>query len=148
METTPAVMIERINPADVYELRDADGRVYPQAIRTTGGTQVHLSGMVALDADGAMIGRGDMAVQAATAYANVGRALAAAGATPADVVSCTVFATDLDAYRAFGAPVAAEFFGLSRPVSTVVEVSRLADPDYLLEVQAIAHLADQARAGS
>lgn len=141
-------MIERINPAGVYELRDAGGRVYPQVIRTTGGTQVHLSGMVALDADGAVIGRGDMAVQAAATYANVGRALAATGATPADVVSCTVFATDLDAYREFGASVAAEFFGRSRPVSTVVEVSRLADPDYLLEVQAIAHLADQARAGS
>ncbi len=141
-------MIERINPADVYELRDAGGRTYPQVIRTTGGTQVHLSGMVALDADGAVIGRGDMAVQAVTTYANIGRALAAAGATPADVVSCTVFATDLDAYREFGAPVAAEFFGDARPVSTVVEVSRLANPDYLLEVQAIAHLADQDRGGS
>ena len=141
-------MIERISPADVYELRDAGGRTYPQVIRTTGGAQVHLSGMVALDADGAVIGRGDMAVQAATAYANVGRALAATGATPADVVSCTVFATDLDTYREFGAPVAAEFFGDARPVSTVVEVSRLADPRYLLEVQAIAHLADQDWGGS
>lgn len=141
-------MIERISPADVYELRDAGGRTYPQVIRTTGGTQVHLSGMVALDIDGAVIGRGDMAVQAAMSYANVGRALAATGAMPADVVSCTVFATDLDAYRKFGAPVAAEFFGDARPVSTVVEVSRLADPHYLLEVQAIAHLADQDRGGS
>ena len=141
-------MIERISPADVYELRDAGGRTYPQVIRTTGGTQVHLSGMVALDADGAVIGRGDMAVQAAMSYANVGRALAATGATPADVVSCTVFATDLDAYRKFGAPVAAKFFGDARPVSTVVEVSRLADPHYLLEIQAIAHLADQDRGGS
>ncbi len=141
-------MIERISPADVYELRDAGGRAYPQAVRTSGGAQVHLSGMVALDADGALIGRGDMAAQAEAAYANVGRTLAAAGAGPADVVSCTVFATDLDSYRKSGSPVAAEFFGASRPVSTVVEVSRLADPDYLLEVQVIAHLAGQERAAS
>ena len=56
----------------------------------------------------------------------------------ADVVSCTVFATDLDRYRRSGSPIAAEFFGETRPVSTVVEVSRLADPRYLLEVQVIA----------
>lgn len=135
-------MIERINPTDLYELRDAGGRTYPQVIRTRAGTQIHLSGMVALDTDGTLIGRGDMAAQAAAAYANVGRALAAVGAGSSDVVSCTVFATDLAGYREFGSPIAAEFFGDTRPVSTVVEVSRLADPDCLLEVQVIAYLAD------
>jgi len=130
--------IERLTLDGVYELRDAGGRAYPQVIRVSGGTQVFLSGMVALDADGALIGEGDMAAQAAATYANVGQALSAAGAVAADVVSCTVFATDLDRYRRAGSPIAAEFFGETRPVSTVVEVSRLADPRYFLEVQVIA----------
>ena len=131
--------IERLKPDGVYELRDAGGRSYPQVIRVEGGTQVYLSGMVALAADGELIGEGDMAAQANAAYENVGRALAAAGAGPSDVASCTVFATDLDSYRRHGSPMAAAFFGETRPVSTVVEVSRLADPRYLVEVQVIAH---------
>lgn len=130
--------IERMNPEGLYELRDAGGRTYPQVIRVAGRTQVYLSGMVALDAEGALIGEGDMARQAAAAYENVGRALAAAGAGPSDIVSCTVFATDLDSYRRDGSPFAAKFFGAARPVSTVVEVTRLADPRYLVEVQVIA----------
>ena len=67
--------IERLTLDGVYELRDAGGRAYPQVIRVSGGTQVFLSGMVALDADGALIGEGDMAAQAAATYANVGQAL-------------------------------------------------------------------------
>ena len=130
--------IERLTPDGVYELRDSSGRAYPQVVRVAGGTQIFLSGMVALDVDGALIGERQMAAQAAATYANVGRALSAAGAVAANVVSCTVFATDLDGYRRAGSPIAAEFFGETRPASTVVEVSRLADPRYLLEVQVIA----------
>ena len=130
--------VERLTPDGVYELRDAVGRAYPQVIRVAGGTQIFLSGMVALDPEGALIGEGDMAAQAAATYANFGQALAAAGAGAEDVVSCTVYATDLDSYRRAGSPIAAEFFGATRPTSTVVEVTRLADPRYLLEVQVIA----------
>ena len=135
---TPSPTRSRMTPDGLYELRDAGGRSYPQVIRVAGGTQVFLSGMVALDPEGALIGEGDMAAQAAATYANVGQALSAAGVAAADVVSCTVFATDLDSYRRAGSPIAAEFFGATRPTSTVVEVSRLADSRYLLEVQVIA----------
>ena len=49
-----------------------------------------------------------------------------------------MYVCDLDSYRSAGSPIAAEFFGGARPPSTAVEVSRLADPRYLLEVQIIA----------
>jgi len=130
--------VDRLTPDGVYELRNAGRRAYPQVIRVAGGMQIFLSGMVALDPEGALIGEGDMVAQAAATYANVGQALAAASAGAEDVVSCTVYATDLGSYRRAGRLVAAEFFGATRPTSTVVEVTRLADPRYLLEVQVIA----------
>ena len=131
-------MIERLSPEGLYKLRDAGGRAYPQVIRVSQGTQIYLSGLVAVDADGNLIGENDMAAQATAVYENIGRALAAVGAGPGNAVSYTVFATDLDSYRQHGSPVAAAFFGESRPTSTVVEVIRLADPRYLIDVQVIA----------
>jgi enamine deaminase RidA (YjgF/YER057c/UK114 family) len=65
--------------------------------------------------------------------------LAAAGATPADVVKVTVYLLDIDDRPAIN-PVRQEFFGSARPASTLVEVSRLAVPGALLEIEAIAHL--------
>ena len=130
--------VERLTPDGVYELRDAGGLTYLQVVRVAGGTQIFLSGMVALDPEGALIGEADMAVLAAATYANVGQALAAAGAGAEDVVSCTAYATNLDSYRRADSPISAEFFGATRPTSTVIEVNGLADPRYLLEVQVIA----------
>ena len=56
--------IERLTSAGLNELRDAGGRTYPQVIRVSGGTQVFLSDLMALDGESTLIGSGDMAAQA------------------------------------------------------------------------------------
>jgi enamine deaminase RidA (YjgF/YER057c/UK114 family) len=78
--------------------------------------------------------------QARAVFENMRRVLAAAGAQPADVVKVTVFLTDVDDRPRIN-PVRQEFFGETRPASTLVEVSRLAIPGAKIEVEAVALLA-------
>lgn len=106
-----------------------------QAVRH--GDTVHVSGQVALDGDGELVGAGDAAAQAEQALANVEAALAAAGARPADVVKLTCFLVDAGDYPAYAAAKAARF-GAAAPASTCVVVSALLDPRFLLEVEAVA----------
>ena len=73
-------------------------------------------------------------------FANIGLVLAAAGATFADVVKVTTFLVDIDD-RARINPVRQEVFGDARPASTLVEVSALVLPQFLIEVEAVAVLA-------
>jgi reactive intermediate/imine deaminase len=102
------------------------------------GDTLYISGIVPVDATGSVVGD-DVVAQARQVFANMGLVLTAAGATPADVVKVTVFLLDVDDRPAIN-PVRQEFFGDARPASTLVEVSRLAVPGALLEIEAIAHL--------
>jgi 2-iminobutanoate/2-iminopropanoate deaminase len=102
------------------------------------GDTLYVSGIVPVDASGAVVG-GDVVAQARQVFAIMERVLAAAGATPADVVKVTVYLLDVDD-RPLINPVRQEFFGDTRPASTLVEVSRLAVPGARLEVEAVAHL--------
>ena len=103
------------------------------------GDALYLSGIVPVDASGAVVGGDDVVAQAQEVFAIMERVLTAAGATPADVVKVTVYLLDVDD-RPLINPVRQEFFGSTRPASTLVEVSRLAVPGARLEVEAIAHL--------
>jgi 2-iminobutanoate/2-iminopropanoate deaminase len=102
------------------------------------GDTLYISGIVPVDADGNVVGE-DVAAQARQVFASMERVLAAAGATAADVAKVTVYLLDID-HRPLINPVRQEFFGDARPASTLVEVSRLAVPGALLEIEAIAHL--------
>ena len=102
------------------------------------GDTLYVSGIVPVDASGAVVGD-DVVAQARQVFAIMERVLAAAGATPADVVKVTVYLLDVDD-RPLINPVRQEFFGDTRPASTLVEVSRLAVPGARLEIEAIAHL--------
>jgi 2-iminobutanoate/2-iminopropanoate deaminase len=102
------------------------------------GDTLYISGIVPVDADGNVVGE-DVAAQARQVFAIMERVLAAAGATAADVAKVTVYLLDID-HRPLINPVRQEFFGAARPASTLVEVSRLAVPGALLEIEAIAHL--------
>ncbi len=102
------------------------------------GDTLYVSGIVPVDASGAVVGD-DVVAQARQVFAIMERVLAAAGATPADVVKVTVYLLDVDD-RPLINPVRREFFGSTRPASTLVEVSRLAVPGARLEIEAIAHL--------
>jgi 2-iminobutanoate/2-iminopropanoate deaminase len=103
------------------------------------GDTLYLSGILPVDAAGEIVGGDDVVAQARQVFANMRRVLAAAGAEPTDVVKVTIYLLDVDD-RPLINPVRQEFFGRARPVSTLVEVSRLAVPGARLEIEAVAHL--------
>jgi reactive intermediate/imine deaminase len=103
------------------------------------GGLVFVSGIVPVNSEGQLVGEGDVVAQAEAVFEAMRIVLAAAGATPADVVKVTVFLTNIDDRPAIN-PVRQEFFGEARPASTLVEVSRLAVPGAMLEVEAVAVL--------
>jgi 2-iminobutanoate/2-iminopropanoate deaminase len=102
------------------------------------GETLYVSGIVPVDADGNVVGA-DVVAQAREVFSIMGRVLAAAGASAADVVKVTVYLLDVDDRPRIN-PVRQEFFGATRPASTLVEVSRLAVEGARLEVEAVAHL--------
>jgi 2-iminobutanoate/2-iminopropanoate deaminase len=108
---------------------------YTDAVRV--GDLVFVSGCVPVDSEGRLVGEGDVVAQARQTLENVGAVLAAAGCSFADVAKVTIFLTDIDD-RARINPVRQEFFGSTRPASTLVEVSRLAIPGAKIEVEAVA----------
>lgn len=103
------------------------------------GDLVFVSGCIGADADGNVVGGDDVAAQARQALHNIQRILEEAGATLADVCKVTVYLTDIDDRPKIN-PVRQEFFGDVRPVSTLVEISRLARPGAKVEIDAIAAL--------
>jgi 2-iminobutanoate/2-iminopropanoate deaminase len=103
------------------------------------GDTLYVSGIVPVDAAGVLVGGDDVVAQTRQVFAIMGRVLAAAGAKPADVAKVTVYLLDIDD-RPLINPVRQEFFGSTRPASTLVEVSRLAVPGARVEIEAVAHL--------
>jgi 2-iminobutanoate/2-iminopropanoate deaminase len=108
---------------------------YADAVRA--GELLFVSGCVPVDADGNLVGGDDVVAQARRVFENIGAVLVAAGAGPADVVKVTLFLTDVEDRPRIN-PVRQEFFGDTRPASTLVEVSRLAIPGAKIEVEAVA----------
>jgi len=112
---------------------------YSRAVRVDG--RIWVSGTTSTGSDGAIVGKGDPYAQAKQAIANIELALVSAGAGLADVVRTRIYVTDMahwqDIGRAHG-----EAFADIRPASTMVEVSRLIDPDLLVEIEADAVIVD------
>jgi enamine deaminase RidA (YjgF/YER057c/UK114 family) len=110
------------------------------------GRLVFLAGETAHQPDGTLAGS-TVAEQFAAAAANVASALAAAGATPGDVVSLQIFTTDVDGYRAESKAIGAayrEVFGPHYPPMALFGVARLFDPAALVELVATAVIPDDA----
>jgi enamine deaminase RidA (YjgF/YER057c/UK114 family) len=126
--------LELINPEDLPTPES-----YTQVIAATGSTLVFVAGQVADDAQGNLVGPGDLAAQARQAFANVGRCLAAAGAGPEQVARITIYVVR---YRPEHIPEISEariaVFGDHKPADTLLGVETLAEPGYLIEVEAIA----------
>jgi len=108
---------------------------YTDAVRA--GDLLFVSGCIAVDGEGRLVGGDDVAAQARQVFANLVAVLAAAGSSPADVVKVTVFLTDV-ADRAAVNEVRKELFGDVRPASTLVEVSSLVLPGARVEIDAVA----------
>ena len=109
------------------------------------GTQVSLSeadlifasGQVAQDAKGNTVGKGDIVLQTEQVLKNLQNVLEASGASLADVVKVTVFLRNME-HRNAVAEVRKRFFKDNLPASTLVEVSKLAHQDWLIEIEAVA----------
>jgi len=101
------------------------------------GRTIYVSGMVSMDADGNVVGEGDVKLQTETVLENVNAALEAAGGTLRDVVKITVFIRDMKDYDAIH-EVRRRYFGEPYPASSMVEVSSLIHPNLLIEIEAVA----------
>ena len=105
------------------------------------GRTLYVSGLVATNEAGEVVGAGDVVEQTRQIFRNLKAILDAAGAKPADVAKVTIYMRDV-AQRPLINPIRQEFFGPHRPASTLVEISRLVRDDLLLEIEAVAQLPD------
>ena len=100
-------------------------------------TLLQLSGQIAVDRDGKLVGEGDMAAQTEQVFSTIAALLQAHGATLNDVINIRTFLTDMDLVREYGRVRLAHFAG-HQPTSTTVEVSRLFMEGALVEVDLMA----------
>jgi 2-iminobutanoate/2-iminopropanoate deaminase len=105
------------------------------------GGLLFVSGVVSVDAAGALVGGADVAAQTRRIFEIMGAILEAAGCTFAHVARVTVYLTDVDDRTRIN-PVRQEFFGETLPASTLIEVSRLAVPGAKVEIECVAALPD------
>jgi enamine deaminase RidA (YjgF/YER057c/UK114 family) len=129
--------IDRINPATLSKPTG-----YSHATLVTAGRQLHISGQVALNAAGEIVGKGDIATQAEQVYANLHTALEAAGASMRHVFKLVTYVVDLTPARAAEIrKVRLRYLAEGEfPASTMVGTTALVHPDLLIEIEAIALL--------
>jgi len=126
--------LELINPEELPTPAS-----YTQVVAATGSRLVFVAGQVADDAEGNLVGPGDLVAQARQAFANVGRSLAAAGAAPEQVARITIYIVrHRPEYLSDISEARIAVFGAHKPADTLLGVGALAEPGYLIEVDAIA----------
>jgi enamine deaminase RidA (YjgF/YER057c/UK114 family) len=120
-----------VNPAGLK------ARSYYNHVKIRPGTPVFPTGQVAWDEEGNVVGKGDMKKQVEQVYANIDRLLAGLGVDRDSIVRTTTYVTDLALVPVIH-PVRERFFaGLELPASTLFQVSALADPALMLEIDVI-----------
>lgn len=110
---------------------------YSHAIRS--GNTLYISGQVPQDVNGKLVGSGDIKVQGEQVYANLRAVVESCGGTMDNIVKLTTYATNL-AFRPALAEIRNRCFPKDPPASTFVVISSLAEPGYLVEVEAMAVL--------
>ena len=110
---------------------------YSNVVTTGPGRLVFVAGQIAFDANGELVGAGDIAAQTRQVMENIRLALEAAGATFADVVRVVNYITDVSLFGEMAA-VRKEYLVEPYPASTLVEVSALLVPEVLIEIEAMA----------
>lgn len=126
--------LQCINPKDLPV-----PETYTHVVIATGSKLVFISGQEPEDIHGKLVGKGDLAAQARQVFANLGRALAAAGARPDQVAKITIYVVG---HKREYLPIIEEarvaLFGDHKPTDVLVGIETLSNPDYLIEVDAIA----------
>ena len=112
--------------------------IMSQGIKVPAGNLVFVSGQVARNAQGELVGLGDIKAQTRQTLENVKSVLEIAGANMDDVVKVTVFVTNAAEHFSQIHEVRAEFFEKDYPASTLVEVKSLVNKDLLIEIEAVA----------
>lgn len=112
---------------------------YTHVVEVTGGRTLYVSGQIAVDRSGAVVGKDDLKAQTRQVFDNLKAALAGSGATLNHVVKTTVFMTDVSQIQVFRDVRDSVFTG-PLPASTLVQVVRLARPELMIEIEAVAVL--------
>ena len=110
---------------------------YSRAVRV--GNRIYVTGTTATDENGEIVGVGDAYRQVVQCIKNIEKALSALNAGLENVVRTRMFVTDISRWEEYG-KAHGEFFGEIMPATTMVEVSKLIDPDMLIEIEADAEL--------
>jgi enamine deaminase RidA (YjgF/YER057c/UK114 family) len=131
-------MIKRrfLQPKDMWARVEKGNLLYVPVVvvETAGHAHVYLSGQVAREPDGTIIGKDDMRAQVRKTCENIGRGLAHVGAQFDDVVRATTYVTDIEEYYRCS-DERFRFFKNNRPASTLIEISRLGHPDAMIEIE-------------
>jgi enamine deaminase RidA (YjgF/YER057c/UK114 family) len=127
--------LEHLRPGGLFH-----SPAYSHVAVATGNRTIYTAGQVSIDERGALVGAGDLAAQTAQAMRNIGLALGAAGASYANVVKITTYVVNYKPeYRAVIREARAPFFANGTPpASTLAGVAALAQPEWLVEIEAIA----------
>jgi 2-iminobutanoate/2-iminopropanoate deaminase len=127
--------IEPYAAKDVY-----DPPTYAQAVKVSEAqTILYIAGQVAYTAEGGVAHPGDFKAQARAALQCLKAQVEAGGGTMADIVKVNTYLTDIR-HRADYGSIRAEFFGENKPAGTLVAVTALAQPEFLIEIEAVAVL--------
>ena len=122
-------------------LREPSGHFSQATTIEASGKLVFISGMTARQPDGTIAGIGDIETQTRQVCENIKSAVEAAGGTLNDVCRVDVFVRNMEHFDAIH-KVRREYFEAPLPASTMVEVTKMVSPDYLIEISAIAVLPD------
>lgn len=125
-------IIRRTNPAGLYLPNG-----YTHVVEATGGRTVYISGQVPMDAKGNVVGAGDFRAQVTQVFENLKTALAAAHAGFTDVVKSNYYVLDMSNIAVLR-EVRAKYWGSEAPASTLVEVKKLANDAFLVEIEVVA----------
>ena len=130
-------MTKRLNISSGAKWEDFVG--YSRAVRI--GDLIEVAGTTAVDENGQVIGRADPYEQTRFILSKIEKAINAAGGTLDDVIRTRIFVTDIAHWEAIGR-AHGEFFLDIKPASTMVEVSALIHPEFLVEIEATARIND------
>jgi enamine deaminase RidA (YjgF/YER057c/UK114 family) len=114
---------------------------YTHVVEARGGRTVYISGQVSFDKAGNVVGVGNFAAQTTQVFENLKLALTSVGATFDNVVKTNMYVTDMSNIQALR-EIRLKYYGKNAPASTLVQIGKLARPEFMIEIEVIAVLPD------